>query len=262
MDLMTIALVSAAAVVVLALLVWWTIRRLRARELSGRDDRYSPQRILTPEQAHMLDYLQDTFPGQVVLPNMQLKNMLAVRRSLDSKRAQDQLREHRVDFVVCGPDGRPSFAFDIEQYHLSNAEAKASKVVQKNRILKTAGVRFVFLKNGIHRMPSPADFRAQLNLVELPKPRMKSKADARESALQQLESQLSGFDQHSSQNTGFRDSEVMGMSGLMDLDSFGQRRAGSSRGRGRGTGGSSGFDNSRAQRESRFDGSSLDVRGG
>ena len=262
MDLMTITLVSAAGAVVLALLAWWAVRRLRARELSGRDDRYSPQRILTSEQAHMLDYLQDTFPGQVVLPNMQLKHMLAVRRTLDRRRALEQLKEHRVDFVVCGADGRPSFAFDIEQYHLSNAEAKASKVVQKNRILKTAGVRFVFLKNGIHRMPSPAEFRAQLNLVELPKPKAKSKQDARESALQQLESQFSEFDQqHSSQNTGFRDSEVLGMSGLMDLDSFGQRRGGSSRGRSS-NGSSSGFDNSRSHRASRFDGSSLDVRGG
>jgi len=263
MDLMTITLASVAGAVVLALLAWWVIRRLRSRASAGRDDRYTPERILTPEQAHMLDYLQDTFPGQVVLPNMQLRHMLAVRRSLDRRRAMEQLKEFRVDFVVCGPDGRPSFAFDIEQYHLSNAEAKASKVVMKNRILKTAGVRFVFLKNGIHRMPSPAEFRAQLNLVELPKPKLKAKQDARESALQQLESQFSGYDQHSSHNTGFRDSEVMGMSGLMDLDSFGQRRAGSSRGRSPNAGnGNGGFDNSRSHRESRFDGSSLDVRGG
>ena len=38
--------------------------------------------------------------------------------------------------------------FDIEQHHLSDAKAKAHKVKMKNRILKSAGVRFVFLKNG------------------------------------------------------------------------------------------------------------------
>lgn len=261
MDSLTITLAIAAAVaLVAALLGLWAVRRLRSRASSGRDDRYMPERILTPEQAHMLDYLQDTFPGQVVLPNMQLRHMLAVRRAVDRQRAADRLKEFRVDFVVCGSDGRPSFAFDIEQYHLSDAEAKANKVVMKNRILKTAGVRFVFLKNGIHRMPSPADFRAQLNLAELPKP--KSKEELRESALQQLESQFSGFDsQHSSHNNGYRDSEVLGMSGLMDLDGFGQRRRGVSSGRGR-TNGNGHFDNSRSHRDSRFDGSSMDVRGG
>lgn len=250
MDVVTIALACAAALVLLALGVW-TFRRLKRRESSGRDDRYSPERILTAEQAHMLDYLQDTFPGQVVLPNMRLADMLTVRRAADRKRAEERLGEQRVDFVVCGQDGRPSFAFDIEQHHLSDAKAKAHKVSMKNRILKSAGVRFVFLKNGIHRMPSPTDFRAQLNLAELPKPR--SKAEGRESAMQQLESQFSEFDQLHSSNTGFRESEIMGMSGLMDLN----RQMGR---HGRVNGNSS-FGNSRQPGDSGFDGSSLDVRG-
>lgn len=251
MDVVTIALLSAAALVGLALCVW-VVRRLRRPESSGRDDRYSPERILTAEQAHMLDYLQDTFPGQIVLPNMMLKDMLTVRRANDRKRAEERLYEQKVDFVVCGPDGRPSFAFDVEQHHLSDAKAKAHKVKIKNRILKTAGVRFVFLKNGIHRMPSPADFRAQLNLAELPKPR--SREQRRENALQQLESQFSGFDQQHG-NTGFRESEIMGMSGLMDLNRNGRRGFEEAR-----LNGNSGFD-SHERVDSRFDGGSHDVRG-
>jgi hypothetical protein len=194
MDVLTITLVTAAAALVVLALGVWAYRRLTRPESSGRDDRYTPERVLTPEQAHMLDYLQDTFPGQVVLPNMMLKDMLTVRRASNRKRAEERLNEHKVDFVVCGEDGRPSFAFDVEQHHLSDARAKAHRVKMKNRILKTAGVRFVFLKNGIHRMPSPAEFRAQLNLAELPKP--KPKEEGRESAMQQLESQFSGFDGH------------------------------------------------------------------
>lgn len=232
--------IAGALIVVLGLGVWAYGRRVRQKS-SGRDDRYTPERILTTEQVHMLDYLQDTFPGQVVLPNVQLKNMLSVRRAKDQQRAQERLNNQKVDFVVCGEDGRPRFAFDVEQYHLSDAKAKAHQVKLKNRILKTAGVRFVFLKNGLHRMPSPADFRAQLNLAVLPKPA--PKADARESALQQLESQFSEFDQMHSQ-TGFRESEIMGLSRLMDLNRDLSRRSGNSS-----------FGNSR------FDGSSLDVRG-
>jgi hypothetical protein len=198
----------------------WFWRRSQVKS-SGRDDRYTPERILTTEQVHMLDYLHDTFPGQVVLPNMLLKDMLSVRRAADRVTAEERLRKQRVDFVVCGEDGRPTFAFDIEQYHLSNAKAKAHQVKIKNRILKTAGVRFVFLKNGLHRMPSPAEFRKQLNLAALPQPLPKDREDSNESRRQQLESQLSEFDQVYPA-TGFRDSEVMGLSGLMDLDREGR----------------------------------------
>jgi Protein of unknown function (DUF2726) len=199
----------------------WAYRRYGSKG-SGRDDRYTPERILAPEQVHMLDYLRDTFPDQVVLPNMQLKDMLSVRRSSDPQRAKDRLRHQRVDFVVCGMDGRPVFAFDIEQYHLSDAKAKAHQAKLKNRILKTAGVRFLFLKNGIHRMPSPADFRQQLNLAALPQP--KAKEAQTESVRQQLESKLSEFDPLYPA-TGFRDSDVMGMSSLMSLEDEEAERA-------------------------------------
>jgi len=218
---MWIAFTAALVLVVLGVLVY----RLYFRKASGREDRYTPERILTPEQVHMLDYLRDTFPHQVVLPNMSLKDMLSVRRAADPQRARERLRQQKVDFVVCGEDGRPMFAFDVEQYHLSNAKAKAHQVKMKNRILKTAGVRFLFLKNGIHRMPSPSDFRQQLNLAALPQPKPKETAEAEsESVRQQLESKLSQFDPLYPP-TGFRDSEVMGMTGLMSLEDDAAERA-------------------------------------
>ncbi len=261
MNTTWIAVLGVLAVLGLVALVVWRIRV--SHESSGREDRYSPERLMTPEQAQMLDYLQDTFPGQVVLPNLLLKDLLSVRRAANRKRAEDRLNKQKVDFVVCGDDGKPTFAFDIEQHPLSNARHKAHMVKLKNRILKSAGVRFVFLKNGLHRMPSPADFRKQLNLAELPKPIVKDKEDTRDSRRQQLESQFSEFDSLNT-NTAFRDSEVMGLSGLMDLNQE-TRRGGFSNAHS-----NSGFNpprkgersgpNSKSPGESRFD--SMDVRGG
>lgn len=262
MNTTWIAVLGALAVLGLCALGFWRYRM--TRESSGRDDRYSPERLMTQEQAQMLDYLQDTFPGQVVLPNISLRNMLAVRRAANRKRAEERLVEQRVDFVVCGDDGKPTFAFDIEQHPLSNAKHKAHLVKMKNRILKSAGVRFVFLKNGLHRMPSPSDFRKQLNLAELPKPRVKDEKDPKESRRQQLESQFSEFDSMNTSNTAFRDSEVMGLTGLMDLEQEGRRggfsSAYSNSGFNQRRSSSSGGPNSRSPGQSRFD--SLDVRGG
>lgn len=215
MDMMWTGIGIAA--VLLVLCGWLYVRYFRQGD-QGRDDRYSPERVLSVEQVAMLDYLQDTFPGHVVLPQVQLKHMLSVRRASNKERAQQRLDSQTVDFVVCGVDGKPNFAFDVEQYHLSNAEARAERVREKNRILRTAGVRFVLLKNGIHRMPSPADFRAQLNLAELPKPKPAPKTEVdRDSVMRELESQLSGFD-HQYGQTGYRESEIMGLSNLMDLN--------------------------------------------
>lgn len=261
MNTTWIAVLGALALLGLGALAWW--RYSSARESSGREDRYSPERLMTPEQAQMLDYLQDTFPGQVVLPNLMLRDFLSVRRAANRKRAEERLSKQKVDFVVCGDDGKPTFAFDIEQHPLSNARHKAHMVKLKNRILKTAGIRFVFLKNGLHRMPSPADFRKQLNLAELPKPKAVEEApDTRDSRRQQLESQFSEFDSLNT-NTSFRDSEVMGLSGLMDLNQE-TRRGGFSNAysnsdfsppRAKGN-----RSNGKAPGESRFD--SMDVRGG
>lgn len=194
----------------------WVYRRY-FRKVSGREDRYTPERILTPEQVAMLDYLRDTFPDQVVLPNVPLQNMLSVRRSADIQRAKERLKTQKVDFVVCDADGRAVFAFDVEQYHLSDAKAKAHQVKIKNRILKTAGVRFLFLKNSIHRMPTPNDFRRQLDLAALPRPKSQDSDNNAESVRQQLESKFSQFDNLAFPSTGFKESEVMGLSGLMGL---------------------------------------------
>jgi hypothetical protein len=215
-------IIIVVALVALVALGIWAYRR-NSRSSSGRDDRYTPERIMIPEHASMLAYLQDTFPGQVVLPQVKLNNMLSLRRAADRKRAMQRLESQQVDFVVCNPDGRPMFAFDIEQYHLSDAKAKTHQIKLKNRILKTAGVRFVFLKNGIHRMPAPNDFRKQLDLAALPQPKPKVESDPVDSVRQQLESKFSEFDQLFP-NTGFRESEVMGLSGIMGLDTDGIER--------------------------------------
>jgi hypothetical protein len=217
MSPLWIALGAAALTIALVAVGVWAYRKY-ASPSTGRDDRYTPERIMIPEHASMLTYLHDTFPGQVVLPQMKLANMLSVRKSSDRKRALQRLENQQVDFVVCNPEGRPMFAFDIEQYHLSDAKAKSHQLKLKNRILKTAGVRFVFLKNGIHRMPSPNDFRKQLDLAALPQPKPKEvDPNSSDSMRQQLESKFSEFDQLFP-TTGFRESEIMGMSGVMGLE--------------------------------------------
>ncbi len=131
------------------------------------------------------------------MPNVPLRNMLSVRRAANRQRAEERLNNQKVDFVVCGEDGRPLFAFDVEQYHLSDVKAKAHQAKIKNRMLKTAGVRFLVLKQASTACPRQTTFREQLNLAALPRPKLKRRATDREpeSVRQQLESQFAEYEQ-------------------------------------------------------------------
>jgi hypothetical protein len=225
------------------------------RPASGLDDRYTAEPLIAREQMAMLEYLIKTFPGQVVAPNVPLRNMLSVRRASNRKRAEERLNHLKVDFVVCGDDGRPLFAFDTEQYHRSESADKVQQAKVKTRLLKTAGVRLVYVKPNINRMPSPDAFRQQLNLAALPRPALSRSATDREtlSARQQLESQFSESEQTHSPST-FRESEVMDMNNLPELDEM-LGRPGSRRMRDNGP-------DSLQSGHSGFDGGTNDIRGG
>ncbi|MDZ4142999.1 MAG: DUF2726 domain-containing protein [Burkholderiales bacterium] len=205
--------IAILAVLLAGLGLWmWGYRRF-AGQGSILNDRYTTERLLEPDQVQMLDYLRNTFPGQVVLPNIRLAEMLTITRSANPAESRKALATFAVDFVACGEDGLPVFAFDVERYHLSDAERHAEDVKTKNRILKAAGVRLVFLKNTPRRMPPPDVFRGQLNLAARPRHKEERRAEVRE----QLEAQFSQFDQKFA-SSEFTDSEVLGLSGLMNLD--------------------------------------------
>ena len=247
-----------AAIICLVLLGLGVAAWLYTRKPNlGLNDRYSAQPLIVREQEAMLKYLHTTFPGQVVVPNVPLSHMLSVRRADKRQRAEDRLRDHKVDFVVCGVDGRPLFAFDVEQFHLSDARNKAHQAKIKNRMLKTAGVRLVSVKASVDRMPSPNHFREQLNLAELPRGQLNRRATDRKpaSTREELESHFSEFDQNFS-SSSFRESEIVGISRLAELDEM-LDRPGSRRMRGDRNG-----PDSLQSGHSGFDGGTTDVRGG
>lgn len=231
----------------------WLYTRSPALSLN---DRYVAEPLLVREQVAMLDYLTKTFPGQIVVPHVLLRNMLSVRRAASPQKAKERLGDQKVDFVVCGEDGRPLFAFDITQHHLSDAATKENQAKVKNRMLKTAGVRLVHLESNIHRLPSPDDFREQLNMAALPRPQFNRRATDRGplSARQKLESHFAEFETfHASSD--FKESEILDLTGLVDLDEMlgrpGSRRVHREQS----------SPNSLQSGHSGFDGGTVDMRG-
>lgn len=211
---------SVVVIALLAALAWWMLPRQRTAanaRAQGRP-RYRAQPLIASELMPMLSYLHTVFPGQTVLTRVPLTQLLAPATQPAPASAQAALQGHAVDYVVCDHQGLPQFAFDVERYHLSKVEEHDAELKQKNRMLHSAGIRLVFLRQQVDRMPRPADMRRQLDLADLREAGPhRAAASHNQRALNQLKQLLDAEDSRY-QSTKFRESEVvMGMSRLMDL---------------------------------------------
>lgn len=210
---------SIGVIALLAALAWWMLPRQRASATPklSRGLRYRPQPLIAPELMPMLSYLHTVFPGQTVLTRVPLTQFLQPA-SDPVPSATQTLQAHSVDYVVCDHQGMPQFAFDLERYHLSKIEEHDAELKQKNRILHSAGIRLVFVRQSVDRMPRPADMRRQLDLADLREAGLhRAAASHDQRVLSRLKQQLDAEDSRY-QSTKFRESEVvMGMSRLMDL---------------------------------------------
>ncbi|MGH6625983.1 MAG: DUF2726 domain-containing protein [Burkholderiaceae bacterium] len=199
--------VALGLVVVAAVLAFWKFVRIPP----SRNDRYVAEALLTPAQTILLQYLQTAFPGQVVLSNVPLHHIVSVRQAANFQRAKQRLDSFQVDFVVCADNGKAAFAFDVEAYRTGDKAAAQNDAEVKNRILKSAGIRLVYIKGRSSQLPTPNEFRQKLSLAALAEPKEPSRETRK-----RLERHLSRRD--SEFRPEFRESEVMGISGLMGLD--------------------------------------------
>lgn len=203
--------VALGMVVVATALAYWKFVQIRPS--GDTRDRYVAEALLTPAQTILLQYLQTAFPGQVVLSNVPMNHMVSVRQAADRWRAKEKLDLFQVDFVVCADNGKAAFAFDVEAYRTRSSSSAQQDAEVKNRILKSAGIRLVYIKGRSSQLPTPNEFRQKLSLAALAEPQ-----EPRHSIRQRLEQHLSRRDRDF-QPSGFKESEVMGLSGLMGLGS-------------------------------------------
>lgn len=158
-------LAIAAVVAALGGVGWWWMRRKPAG--NSRNDRYAAESVITSSQAKMHRHLQEAFPGQIILFAQPLSQLVSVRHAEDRQRALQRLRNQVVDFVVCAPDGKPSFAFQVDAYRSGDEEQARRDAALKHRVLATAGVRLLRLKKSIRYLPSPQEFRQRLEATSL-----------------------------------------------------------------------------------------------
>ncbi len=155
-------LVGAAALLLLAL-AWLALRKPRAAdEHLSASSRFSAMAPMTEEQAALLRYLQAAFPDGAVLFRPLLARFLTVRAGADRQAARDWLGRARVDFLLCGEDGKPLYAFEVDVLRVREDAAVQRRLAEKNHALRSAGIRLIRFKGALASWPPPSALRERV----------------------------------------------------------------------------------------------------
>lgn len=205
----------AAAILILGALALRRRRSSSARERSVSSSvRYTPRRPMTDEQAALLSYLQRAFPDGAVLFRPRLASFVAVRTGRGRTAARDRLARLRIDYLLCGEDGRPLFAFEIAVLRGRDDPQLKQQLAEKHGMLRSAGIRMLHFKGSLRNWPEPAVLRERVM------------ASAYPSGFARSSFEPSGFSQSGfasstampvHEPSGFDSSEVMGLTALMGL---------------------------------------------
>ena len=222
-DRARLVLVGIAGVLALLLLLIALLVRRGPRSggvAPGYDasaDRFAATAPINEEQVELLSYLQRAFPDGVVLFRPRLARFLSVRKASHRLSAQQRLAAAQVDFLICADDGKPLFAFDADALRDQEDEGQALGVTEKNRMLKSAGIRLIRFNGALSQWPAPEALRLRLLAAQ----RAPAPADARPSGFGPSGFAPSGFGPSEWSPSGFAPSPAGADSGAMGLQSDG-----------------------------------------
>lgn len=143
--------------------LWWRGSRApRVDPAASAGDEFAARAPITDEQVALLRYLQTAFPDGAVLFRPRLGHFLSVRKGRDRVEARQWLGAQRVDFLLCAEDGKPLYAFEIDSLHDQEDSHAQRRVVEKNRALRSAGIRLIRFKGALATWPEPEVLRARV----------------------------------------------------------------------------------------------------
>jgi len=210
---------AAVLLGVLLLAMLWRVLRPaptgqgRQAHYDPAQDRFAASPPINEEQIALLHYLQKAFPEGAVLFRPSLVRFLAVRKTRQRFAAQQRLASDQVDFLICGEDGKPLFAFEIDAFKDKDDPTVARGAAEKNMMLKTAGIRLVRLKGAHTHWPRPEALRMRMLAVQ-----RTSGPGAQPSGFAPSEFSNSTYDPSGFAPSRSAPSTIMGMSTLMGME--------------------------------------------
>lgn len=162
---------TAAGAIIVLLLVWLLrlmhrsqsrkMQALAARPL-GDSYRFAAMSPITAEQVDLLQYLQQAFPDGAVLFRPRLGHFLSVRSGARRIEARERLHALRIDYLLCGEDGKPLYAFEIDMLRGQDEPEQQKVLVEKNRMLRSAGIRMIRFRGAVSSWPEPEKLRERV----------------------------------------------------------------------------------------------------
>lgn len=162
------------AIAVLLLALVWRARRGRAPAPVAPDpevqsaNRYAGVAPINDEQVALLRYLQTAFPDGAVLFRPRLGRFMTLRSGGDRVAARQWLGRTYVDFLLCGDDGKPLYAFEIDLLRQRDDERAQQRLTEKYRALRSAGIRMIRFKGALATWPEPEVLRERVLAVARP----------------------------------------------------------------------------------------------
>lgn len=130
--------------------------------------RFAAMSPITSDQVDLLQYLQKAFPDGAVLYRPRLGSFLSVRAGAKRMEARERLQAIRVDYLLCGEDGKPLYAFEVDMLRGQAEPAQQKALIEKNRILRSAGIRMIRFKGSVATWPKPEKLRERVLAVGTP----------------------------------------------------------------------------------------------
>ena len=210
--------VALALLLVAVLMLWWRGNyRARREPVADAGNRFAARPPITDEQVALLRYLQAAFPDGAVLFRPRLSTFLNVRAGRDRAEARYWLDRRRVDFLLCADDGKPLYAFEIDSLHERDDPHAQRRLAEKNRALRTAGIRLIRFKGALASWPPPEVLRERVMAAARPVPAASGFGD-------------SGFAASGFAPSGFSPTTDYGSSGFTATGGFQASQPGSSQG--------------------------------
>ena len=154
----------ASAVVLLLVVVLMRVRD-SGKPSAGKERpldanyRFVAMRPISNDEVHLLQYLQEAFPDGAVLFRPRLAQFLSVRAGPKRSYARRRLDEMRIDFLLCTDDGKPLYGFEIDLLRNRDDPLLQQQLVEKNRVLRSAGIRMIRFKGSVASWPPPSQLR-------------------------------------------------------------------------------------------------------
>lgn len=163
-EWMSVALIGAAALVLV--LIFSALRRPRKSKSPARPERpldadhhFAAIPPITTDEVHLLQYLQEAFPDGAVLFRPRLSQFLSVRAGPKRTYARRRLGAMRIDYLLCADDGTPLYGFEIDLLRNRSDPLVQQQLVEKNRVLRSAGIRMIRFKGSVASWPPPSHLR-------------------------------------------------------------------------------------------------------